>query len=65
MVYDVSTTIEVTMTCVPSTPEKYKKYTKNVISLALKGMLTRAEITEHEINTIEEEDLRKDPFSAQ
>lgn len=58
MVYDVTTTIEVTMTCVPSTQEQYKKYNENVIRMALEGMIKRADITQHEINTTEKEDMR-------
>lgn len=58
MVYDVTTTIEVSVTCVPSTPEKYKNYTENVIGTALKGMVDRADITDHEINTQQMDDFR-------
>lgn len=59
MVYDVTTTVEVSVTCVPSSPAKYKDYSERVISLALNGMVERADITEQEINTTEEEKYRR------
>ena len=59
MVYDVTTTVEVSATCVPSTPEQYKSFTKPVIATALKGMVKRNRVTEHEINTLEKDDVRQ------
>lgn len=59
MVYDVTTTIEISVTCVPSTPEQYKRYTEPVIATALKGMISHSRIENHEINTREEGDIRQ------
>ncbi len=59
MVYDVTTTIEVSVTCVLSTPKQYKSYTEPVIATALKGMVERGNISEHEINTNEDGDVRQ------
>ena len=59
MVYDVTTTIEVSVTCVPSDAAKYEAYSERVISLALNGMVKRADITEQEINTTQEETYRR------
>lgn len=59
MVYDVTTTIEVSVSCIPSTPEQYKSFNEKVIALALKGMVSRGNITEHEINTREEDGIRQ------
>lgn len=59
MVYDLATSIEINVTCVPSTPAQYKKYNKDVISIALNGMVSRSNITEHEINISEDDDVRQ------
>ncbi len=59
MVYDVTATVEINATCVPSTPEQYKSYTEKVIGLALKGMVERSDISEHQINTREDNDIRQ------
>lgn len=58
MVYDVTATIEVSMTCVASTPAKYKDYSEKVIRMALNGMVKRGNVTDHEINATQEENYR-------
>ena len=59
MVYDVTTTVEVSVTCASSSPEKYASFTEPVIATALKGMVKRNRVTEHEINTLEKDDVRQ------
>ena len=58
MVYDVTTTVDITVTCVPSTPEDYSKYTAPIINTALQGMLRREAIDNPEVNTREKEGYR-------
>ncbi len=59
IVYDVTTTVEVSVTCAPSTSAKYKNFTEAVIATTLKGMVKRNKVNEHEINTREDEDIRQ------
>jgi len=59
MVYNLSTTVEVSVTCVPSTPQNYSRYNERVIRAALNGMVERAEIGTHEIKFREYEDSRQ------
>lgn len=59
MVYNLATTLEVNVTCVPSTPANYARYNDRVIRAALKGMVTRANIKDHEINVQESEETRQ------
>ncbi|HPF79282.1 MAG TPA: hypothetical protein PLF01_08350, partial [Alphaproteobacteria bacterium] len=58
-VYDLTTTVEVSVTCVPSSPANYDRYNENVIRAALKGMVERAELKEYNINTKEDGDIRQ------
>lgn len=59
MVYDLSTTVDVSVTCVPSTPANYQRYNERVIKAALNGMVGRAGITDFSINTQETENTRQ------
>ena len=59
MVYDLSTTVDVTVTCVPSTPANYNRYNERVIKAALGGMVKRAGINEFKIHTVERENTRQ------
>ena len=59
MVYDLKTTVEVSVTCAPSSPADYSRYNDRVIKAALNGMVSRANITEFEINTNEQDDVRQ------
>lgn len=49
MVYDLQTTIDITATCNPSTPENYKRYTDPVIKAALTGMIDSRRLSEHQM----------------
>jgi hypothetical protein len=64
MVYDVTTTVEISVTCVPSTPEQYDSYNEEVIRLALKGMTRKENMGEHQINTTEEDGVRQGSLLA-
>lgn len=59
MVYDLATTIDISVTCVPSSPANYNRYNKRLIKTALNGMVGRAGITEFSINTQELENMRQ------
>ena len=58
MVYDHRTTIDVSVTCVPSTAGKYERYSEAVIHTALKGMTKRMPLTDYKIDTVERKNSR-------
>ncbi len=58
MVYDHMTTVDVSVTCVPSTPQKYDRYNESLINTALKGMSNRTELNDFDIQTQEREGVR-------
>lgn len=58
-VYDLTTTVDVTAICAPSTPESYKRYNESVIAAALKGMVTRDNIQNAQIDTKDDGDTRQ------
>lgn len=49
MVYGMQSTVDVSATCSPSTPENYKRYTDHVMKAALYGMIDSRNLTEHDI----------------
>lgn len=49
MVYDLRTTVDVSVTCTPSTPAAYKQYTDSVMKAALAGMIDDRNLTTHDI----------------
>lgn len=51
MVYDLQTSIDITATCNPSTPENYKRYTDPVIKAALTGMIDSRRLSEHQMKS--------------
>lgn len=59
MVYDLTTTVEIGVSCVPSTPAQFSRYSEPVIRAALNGMVARAGISEFSIKTDETEDTRQ------
>lgn len=59
MVYDVTTSVDVSATCVPSNETNFKRYNKQVIDNVLKGMARKAELENGSVNTIEEDGVRK------
>ncbi len=48
MVYDLSTTVDVTVTCNPSTPTNYNRYSENVMKAAMAGMIVERNLSDHE-----------------
>ncbi len=59
MVYDLSTTVDVSVSCAPSTPENFERYNERVMSAALQGMVARKFITEYNINYDERESTKQ------
>ncbi len=49
MVYDLQTTVDVTVTCNPSTPDAYEEYNEGVMKAALSGMIDNKNLTSHEV----------------
>ncbi len=58
MVYNLKSTVDVSVTCVPSPEENFKRYNDRVIQTVLNGMSKTAEITDPSINITEKEDHR-------
>lgn len=55
MVYDLRTSVEISVTCVPSDERKFERYSERVMRAALQGMQKRAGIETYDIGYIEEE----------
>ena len=55
MVYDLRTSVEVSVTCVPSDERKFERYSERVMRAALQGMQKRAEIDTYDIGYTEQE----------
>jgi len=53
MVYDLSTTVEVSVTCVPSNEQKFERYNESIMRAALNGMVKRAGIDNYDIGYTE------------
>ncbi len=49
MVYDLHTTVDVSVTCNPSTPANYTRYTDQVMKAALTGMIDERNLDNHDI----------------
>lgn len=58
MVYDLQTTVDITATCNPSTPEDYARYNEQVLRAALFGMIDNRNLTSHETNFDQQEKVR-------
>ncbi len=56
MVYDLQTTVDVSVTCTPSTPAAYKQYTDGVMKAALAGMIDDRNLTSHDIKISPDKD---------
>lgn len=59
MVYDLRTTVDISVTCNPSTQESFEHYTEQVMRAALEGMVTRKSIEEYKIGFIDEGTVRQ------
>ncbi len=58
MVYDLQTTVDVSATCNPSTPEDYKRYNDQVLKAALYGMIDNRNLTSHNIKFTQMETVK-------
>jgi hypothetical protein len=58
MVYDLQTTVDVSVTCNPSTPAAYERYNESVIKAALAGMVSDRNLDNHTVNFSQEKDYR-------
>lgn len=54
MVYDLRTSVEISVTCVPSDQRKFERYSERVMRAALQGMQKRAGIEQYDISYIEQ-----------
>jgi hypothetical protein len=58
MVYDLQTTVDVSVTCNPSTPANFKRYTNGVMKAALMGMIDERNLTDYDIQFTEDKTTR-------
>ena len=49
MVYDLQTTVDISVNCTPSTPANFKRYTQGVMKAALAGMVEERNLTSYDI----------------
>lgn len=64
MVYDMKTTVDISVNCVPSTPENFARYDEQVMRTALEGMATRNNIDAPNITFTEREGVRQASLSG-
>ncbi len=64
MVYDFKTTVDISVNCVPATPESYARYDENTMRTALQGMATRNNIETPNINYAERDGIRQASLSG-
>lgn len=65
MVYDLRTTVDVSVTCVPSSPAQFERYNEPVMKAALTGMIRRAGVEDYDIVYQDEETFRHASLSGQ
>lgn len=65
MVYDLRTTVDVSVTCVPSNPDNYARYNEAVMKAALDGMMRRKGVEGADIDFKEDENFRHASLSGQ
>lgn len=58
MVYDLQTTVDVSVTCNPSTPAAYERYNESVMKAALTGMVSDRDLETHNIQFKQEKEYR-------
>ena len=60
MVYDLQTTVDISVTCNPSTPEAYENYNQAVMKAALAGMVESKNLSSHEVrfDDMKEENIK-------
>ncbi|NQZ13613.1 MAG: hypothetical protein HRT94_02145 [Alphaproteobacteria bacterium] len=64
MVYDLKTTVEVSVTCVPSNEQKFARYNEPIMRAALNGMVKRAGVENFEIGFMEQETHKQASLSG-
>lgn len=64
MVYDLQTTVDISVNCTPSTPANYKRYTQGVMKAALAGMIENRGLDTYDINFSEEKTTKSAAVSG-
>ena len=64
MVYDLHTTVDVSVTCNKSTPAEFKRYNEAVMKAALTGMIAERNLDNHTINYREDKITRSASLSG-
>lgn len=64
MVYDFKTTVDISVNCIPSTPENFARYDETTMRTALQGMATRNNIKDPNINYGERDGVRQASLSG-
>lgn len=64
MVYDLRTTVDISVSCNPSTPANYQRYSEDVMRAALEGMVTRKDISDYKIGYNEADNVRQATLSG-
>lgn len=64
MVYDMRTTVDVSVSCMPSTPEQFEKYNEHVMRAALGGIVARRDVEDYKISFQEKEGIRQAALSG-
>ncbi len=64
MVYDLRTTVDVSVTCNKSTPADFKRYNEAVMKAALQGMISERRLDTHDIEYRDGKDVRSASLSG-
>lgn len=64
MVYDLQTTVDVSVTCNPSNPAEFKRYNEAVMKAALTGMISQRDLDQHQIQYREDKVTRSASLSG-
>lgn len=64
MVYDLHTTVDVSVTCNKSTPAEFKRYNEAVMKAALTGMIAERNLSNHSISYREDKETRSASLSG-
>jgi len=64
MVFDFSTTVDVSVSCNPSSPENFQNYGEDVMRAALRGMVARNMVDDYEIRYQDRGEIRQATLSG-
>lgn len=64
MVYDLRTTVDVSVTCNPSTPADFKRYNEAVMKAAMTGMISERNLDSHSMNFREDKETKSAALSG-